>query len=492
MPPSHLQLRARAFDPRRFRQLQLWLDPRWTNGMRLSRVAEFRRATGAYLSTPAAAPLQATTALTVEFWKNSVSLGLDRAYVGHGSYNTSGGGGWNISSGDGVNGGNSIKVYLALNANFSVIASGVTPQATLAADWSQCVVVYNGGGATSADRLKVYLDGVAQSLTFSGTIPATLFLPTVPLEVGRFAGLPGRELDAGMQRLRLWTVALSAAQASALYNTGAGHSHAQLAGISGLAAPAAAWELQESSGARADSGPSGLTLQQQNGTVASGLLTTEVRDRGPRQLVLTAPLGTAPRWSESEITGKPGWRTHGRQFLSGTISDWLTAPTGDLLQVAVPLALESAPGSPYDHGLLASGVSGSTDRYAFSLFYKDTSNVLTPRLRIRNQSAPNGFVIGNSALTLGQRYVLNWRGATGGTDGYALRLNGQAVGLTVQSGLANTWFDDVPARDKVALGAFITGAIVQGMGQYQFGQQLAFGPGLSQSANRAAERWLGV
>jgi hypothetical protein len=44
------------------------------------------------------------------------------------------------------------------------------------------VIVYDGGGSTNADKVKIWLDGVAQTLSFYGTIPATI--PNNSLDVG--------------------------------------------------------------------------------------------------------------------------------------------------------------------------------------------------------------------------------------------------------------------------------------------------------------------
>ncbi len=40
--------------------------------------------------------------------------------------------------------------------------------------WAHCAVVFDGGGAANADRLKIYKNGTSLTLTFSGTIAATL------------------------------------------------------------------------------------------------------------------------------------------------------------------------------------------------------------------------------------------------------------------------------------------------------------------------------
>lgn len=39
--------------------------------------------------------------------------------------------------------------------------------------WTHCGFVFNGAGATNADRLKIYTNGVERAVTYNGTIPAT-------------------------------------------------------------------------------------------------------------------------------------------------------------------------------------------------------------------------------------------------------------------------------------------------------------------------------
>lgn len=49
------------------------------------------------------------------------------------------------------------------------------------------VWVYDGGGATNADRLKMWRDGVSQTISFTGTIPATITNTANDLTWGSFA-----------------------------------------------------------------------------------------------------------------------------------------------------------------------------------------------------------------------------------------------------------------------------------------------------------------
>lgn len=53
--------------------------------------------------------------------------------------------------------------------------SCTTPGAALAVGtWVHIASVYDGSGAANADRQKIYINGVAQVLTFAGTVPSTL------------------------------------------------------------------------------------------------------------------------------------------------------------------------------------------------------------------------------------------------------------------------------------------------------------------------------
>ena len=65
---------------------------------------------------------------------------------------------------------NDVKVY---HGNGTI--TGVTAGAVLAVGvWVHLACVYDGAGAANADRQKIYINGINQTLTFGGTVPATL------------------------------------------------------------------------------------------------------------------------------------------------------------------------------------------------------------------------------------------------------------------------------------------------------------------------------
>ncbi|MCB0533908.1 MAG: choice-of-anchor D domain-containing protein [Lewinellaceae bacterium] len=119
-----------------------------------------------------------------------------------------------LESGGGVNGG---KMYLWANNG-----GGGTPNAFTVNDvitvnqWTNYTAVYDGTQANNADRIRIYVNGVQQTLVFSGTIPTTL--GNLP---GFFMGSQnGSSQFANNQydEVRVWNKALSPAEVAANWN----------------------------------------------------------------------------------------------------------------------------------------------------------------------------------------------------------------------------------------------------------------------------------
>ncbi len=68
----------------------------------------------------------------------------------------------------------SVNVFSDGNVYIVVGSTAFGYFATNDTNWHSLIVNFNGNGATNADRLKAYLDGVEKTLTFSGSIPTTL------------------------------------------------------------------------------------------------------------------------------------------------------------------------------------------------------------------------------------------------------------------------------------------------------------------------------
>lgn len=108
-----------------------------------------------------------------------------------------------------------------LQAFFATDAAGGFAQGNqigvISADtWYDVMLVLDGSGAANADRLKLYLDGVVLTLTFTNTIPASLQTVADDVLIGSTEDASIDALDGDIQDVVFWSdVALTAAQALA-------------------------------------------------------------------------------------------------------------------------------------------------------------------------------------------------------------------------------------------------------------------------------------
>jgi len=94
------------------------------------------------------------------------------------------------------------------NSNFGGVASLLTTGA-----WGHYAFVFNGGGSLNADRLKIYKDGTAQTVAFTGTIPATISAnAATTVQLARRPDIAGEFSDGNIAHHKVWLAALSAAE----------------------------------------------------------------------------------------------------------------------------------------------------------------------------------------------------------------------------------------------------------------------------------------
>jgi hypothetical protein len=79
-------------------------------------------------------------------------------------------------------------------------------------------MVYDGSGSANADRLKVYFNGVAQTLSYGGTIPATTGTYSTSYIGSRGDG--SNEYNGLLSNLAIYNTALDSSSITALYNNG--------------------------------------------------------------------------------------------------------------------------------------------------------------------------------------------------------------------------------------------------------------------------------
>lgn len=118
----------------------------------------------------------------------------------------------NASRGTGIVGGataTKIRCYVDPGTGNGV---GDTTNAVLTANtWQHLMMVFDGGGATNADKLKLYIGGISVPFTFTGTIPAT-----TPSNTATFRTQGSNDLVLIGQlyagHIKAWTAALTAAE----------------------------------------------------------------------------------------------------------------------------------------------------------------------------------------------------------------------------------------------------------------------------------------
>ena len=83
-------------------------------------------------------------------------------------------------------------------------------------DWNHIACVFDGSQTGNADRCKIYINGVNQTLTFSGTIPSTID------DLSGYSSYIGRQASAyytgNIDEVGIWSSALTATEVKAIYD----------------------------------------------------------------------------------------------------------------------------------------------------------------------------------------------------------------------------------------------------------------------------------
>ena len=97
------------------------------------------------------------------------------------------------------------KIYYIMSTGSGITHGSVALAGT---DWNYVVGVFDGSLADNASRLKIYVNGVLQTLAFSGTIPATTPSSSAPLLIGK--DIPNSQFSTGkMANVAIWNRVLS-------------------------------------------------------------------------------------------------------------------------------------------------------------------------------------------------------------------------------------------------------------------------------------------
>ena len=152
------------------------------------------------------------SALTISLWVKPDSLSDLKSLVSKYSRTH---GGWIIETSFSAAGGSNDLIFAPTDiaghdwghTSEDVLSVGV---------WTHVVMVYDGSGASNADKLKGYIDGNSKTLTFNDDIPSSLPSTTDPVYIGACIDI-GRYFDGIIDEVGIWNRALSSSEVQQLF-----------------------------------------------------------------------------------------------------------------------------------------------------------------------------------------------------------------------------------------------------------------------------------
>ena len=184
-----------------------WTTGKIGNGVNTNSTADVR--------VPDSTELNFGQHMTVSLWANQASLTADKALIGQSNFATDGS--WVLQTGS-TN--TTLRVFVAASAGDTGGNCVDTDSAWTASAWHHVVLAYDGTQAASIDRAKVYIDGVARTMTAcGGTIATSLLNSSDYLSIGDFHGL-SRQFNGSLDEVKLFNRTLTANEIKAEYDAG--------------------------------------------------------------------------------------------------------------------------------------------------------------------------------------------------------------------------------------------------------------------------------
>jgi hypothetical protein len=124
---------------------------------------------------------------------------------------------WVVAAGGGGFGTTSAVFFAVSNGANTFGYTSALPFANT--DWHHIAMVFDGNLTGNSNRLKAWVDGTAETLTFNGTIPATISTGTTPVNLGLQATTYGQFTHDDS---RIFDVGLDSTDIAYGYNSGNG------------------------------------------------------------------------------------------------------------------------------------------------------------------------------------------------------------------------------------------------------------------------------
>ena len=321
-------------------------------------------ASSSYVTIPDSTSLSPTAAFTLSFWirPTATVTGSEKTLVlkSETSQRT-----FHVQSTSAA----AVKFNVASSIGDSGSNYGVSPDGVIVQNqWTHVTTVFDGAGSGNSGRAKIYINGVEQPVTYTGTIAATVPNATSPLVFGSL-------LTATYDEARFYSRALTAGEIKGLYDVGADDK------INSAVS-------QPQGTGRLDSGLAGYwKLDDGSGTSATDSSTN----------ANTGTLTNGPTWTTGQI---------GNAVTFDGSDDYITAGTGSSLALTSKLSI-----STWIY-LSAIPANGITWRIAYKYSSGDASNLYQFGVGNTGSAAylyfnPGGGgsdSFGSTALTTGRWY----------------------------------------------------------------------------------------
>src|SRR3990170_2844148 len=192
--------------------------PTWTNSGKFGKALDFEDSgtTDDYVDAGDINELDGATAFTLSAWANMESQTAYHTISGKSNSVTNK---ITMQTGLAGDGGGSNDPYLAISNGSSTFAY-TTSNILSTGVWNHWVMVYDGTLSGNSNRLKFYLNGVQQHLSFSGTIPATSGSNANSVRIGNEESCANCAFDGQIDGAKIYNFALTADQIKILYNQG--------------------------------------------------------------------------------------------------------------------------------------------------------------------------------------------------------------------------------------------------------------------------------
>jgi hypothetical protein len=290
-----------------------------------------------YIDVPDSSSLTFTNNLTVSGWIRQTSPGGNKAIAAH----------WDYTGGSPVSGawafqtapsGTALRVMIAgsqADSGNNYVDTAASSWTT--GQWNHVAFVYDGT-KTAPDRVKVYINGLEQVTTVSGTIAASLQNAAASFRIGDLQGL-NHYFNGDIDELKLSSRALTAAEIDSEYDAGNAGIPTALSfasitpGVSrtvdadvAIQTYAPGYNLAIAQNTNLTNGVQTISALTGGGSIASPAAWSEGTTKGLGFSMVTAP-GLPAKWNAgSSYAAVPGFSTtfYSRSGFSGGTKDLLS------------------------------------------------------------------------------------------------------------------------------------------------------------------------